>query len=220
MSKRKIYDFLGDLRENNSKEWMDENRERYHEAKDSWLKEVAVYLERLKKYDPEIAALKPKQCIMRINNNNVFHPDKPTYKDSFGFDPYKGRGRVSFYFHLSPSGSFIAGGLYHPSPEQLRKMRAAIDYNGQQLLDIVNAPAFNDFFGGFSETEDALKTSPQGYDQAHEHIELLRLKNYVVLREVTQKEVIADDFVETIEKAYRLMQPFNAYLREAVEFEE
>jgi uncharacterized protein (TIGR02453 family) len=220
MSKRKIYDFLSDLRENNSKDWMDENRERYHEAKDIWLESVAIYLDRLKQYDPEIAALKPKQCIMRINNNNVFHPNKPTYKDSFGFDPYKGRGRVSFYLHLSPSGSFIAGGLYHPSSNQLKKMRAAIDYDGQELLDIVNNKQFNDFFGGFAETEDALKTSPQGYNQDHEHIELLRLKNYVIVREVTQKEVLADDFVDTLELAYKLMQPFNEYLRRGVEFEE
>jgi uncharacterized protein (TIGR02453 family) len=137
MSKHKIFDFLQGLRENNSKEWMDENRQRYHEAKDIWLEEVAGFLKRLSPHDSTIEKLSPKQTIMRINNNNMFHPDKPTYKDSFGFDPYKGRNRPAFYVHLSPSGSFLYGGLWRPDSDALKKMREAIDYDGEELMKIV-----------------------------------------------------------------------------------
>jgi uncharacterized protein (TIGR02453 family) len=220
MNKRKIFDFLRDLRENNAKEWMDANRERYHEAKAIWLDEVALYLERLRKHDPKLIAVEPKGTIMRINNNNVFHPDKPTYKDSFGFDPHKGMNRPSFYLHVSPSGSFIAGGLWHPDRDQLKKVREAIDYDGQKLKLLMEQAAMQEFFGGFDADPDALKTSPRDYDIEHRHIDLLRRKNFTVMREVTQEEVLADDFIDTVERGFLTMQPMLAYLELAINFEQ
>lgn len=220
MNKRKIFDFLRDLREHNSKEWMDENRQRYHEAKAIWLEEVAGYLKRLAQHDPTIEKLPPKKTIMRINNNNMFHPDKPTYKDSFGFDPYKGRNRPAFYVHLSPSGSFLYGGLWRPDAEALKKIREAIDYNGHELRKIVEKNSFQDFFGGLDDDAEALKTSPQGYSSDHPHIELLRRKNLTISRPLTQEEIISPDFVDTVEQGFVEMAPFLAYLRQAVEFEE
>ncbi|WP_420458185.1 hypothetical protein [Neolewinella sp.] len=37
------------------------------------------------------------------------------------------------------------------------------------------------------------------------------------MRDVTQEEVIADDFVNLVEQAHLELQPFNAYLRRAIE---
>lgn len=219
MSKRKIFDFLRDLRENNSKEWMDAHRERYHAAKEIWLEEVALYLKRLRKHDPKLVAVRPKDTIMRINNNNMFHPDKPTYKDSFGFDPHKGMDQPSFYLHVSPSGSFIAGGLWHPDRDQLKKVREAIDYDGEHLKELMAGEEVQAFFGGFDEDPDALKTSPRDYASDHRHIDLLRRKNFTVMREVTQQAVLADDFVDTVERGFLAMQPLLGYLERALDFE-
>lgn len=219
MDKRKIFSFLSDLRDNNDKAWMDENRPRYHEAKDIWLNEVTRYLNRLAQHDPEFEHLPPKKTIMRINNNNVFHPDKPTYKSHFGFDPYKGRNRPAFYLHVSPDGCFLAGGLWHPDAEPLKLVREAIDYDGEALKKIVSTSAFTAFYGGLEADADALKTSPKGYGKDHRHIDLLRRKNFTVMRELTQAEVLAPDFVDTLEEGFILMNPFLAYLRRALAFE-
>jgi|AntRauTorckE5430_2_1112549.scaffolds.fasta_scaffold00874_4 uncharacterized protein (TIGR02453 family) len=219
MNKRKIFDFLRDLRDNNDKAWMDEHRARYHEAKDIWLEEVALYLSRLARYDPQLEHLSPKKTIMRINNNNVFHPDKPTYKSHFGFDPYKGRNRPAFYLHISPDGCFLAGGLWHPDAESVKLLREAIDYDGEEVKKIVADPDFVAFYGGLDEDTDALKTSPKGYGKDHRHIDLLRRKNFTVLRELTQEEVTATGFVDTVEEGFVLMRPFLGYLRGALAFE-
>ena len=216
MNKRPIFDFLRGLRANNSKDWMDAHREEYHAAKAIWLDEVQPYLERLGPYDTHIDMLEPKQTIMRINNNNVFHPEKPTYKHHFGFDPYKGKDNPAFYVHLEPGNSFIAGGVWHPTPGALKALRGAIDYDGEKLQEIVAAPDFAAYFGGWDEDAQALKTSPRDYDESHRHIELLRRKNFTVTHEVTQEEVLADNFVDEVERAFRLLQPFNAYLRRAI----
>ncbi len=220
MGKRQIFDFLRDLRDHNSKEWMDEHRDRYHAAKETWLEETQGFLDRLKQHDPSLGQLRPKDCIMRINNNNVFHPDKPTYKDHFGFDPNKGRDRVSYYVHVSPSGSFIAGGMWHPSSEKLKMIREAVDYDASILAEMDKQGPVYDFYGGLAEDEDALKTSPRDYPADHPHIGLLRRKNFVVMREVTQQEVLSDGFTDLVEEGFVAIRPLLGYLQEAIDFTE
>ena len=129
----------------------------------------------------------------------------------------KGGDEPLIYVHLSPKHSFIAGGLHNPDNKVLKSIRGAIDYDGDKLLDILHAKSFRDFYGELSEDPNKLKTSPQGYDADHEHIELLRRKDFTVMRDVIQEEVIADDFVDLVEQAYLELQPFNAYLKRAME---
>ena len=144
MNKKKIYDFLRDLTANNSKEWMDANRKRYTEAKEIWLSEIEQILMRLSAHDPAFEKIKPKDTIMRINTNRRFQPNKPIYKDNFAFSP-SSMEEASFYIHLSPQESFIGGGYYRPESAILQKIRAAIDYNGDELKRIVSTPEFKKF---------------------------------------------------------------------------
>jgi uncharacterized protein (TIGR02453 family) len=215
MNKRKIYQFLRDLTENNSKEWMDEHRDRYHEVKEIWLEEVGNILDRLSTYDMALSKVRPRDTIMRINNNLLFHPDRPVYKDNFGFSP-PANNVSGLYVHISPSGSFVAGGLYHPGNEKLKKVRGAIDYDGEKLIEIVESDSFQEFFGGLSSDPEKLKTSPKGYNQDHRHIELLRRKNFVAHHSLTQKEVVSDEFVDIVERAYLELKPLNDYLERAL----
>ncbi|HKK73976.1 MAG TPA: DUF2461 domain-containing protein [Saprospiraceae bacterium] len=215
MNKRKIYQFLRDLSENNSKEWMDENRERYHEAKEIWLEEISNILKRLSKHDAHFTRIKPKDTIMRINNNRMFHPDRPVYKDNFGFSPPDMEGGT-LYLHVSPKESWIGGGLYRPDNDILKSIRAAIDYDGEKLLEIIHADSFQDFFGGLTEDDQKLKTSPQGYTQDHRHIELMRRKNFAAIHPLTQKEVVGDDLVDIVERAYLELKPLNDYFERAL----
>ena len=52
MSFRKLYDFLNELQDNNSKEWMDDHRKHYVELREwfiSWLNEMNAKLANLDK---------------------------------------------------------------------------------------------------------------------------------------------------------------------------
>jgi uncharacterized protein (TIGR02453 family) len=219
MSKKYIFDFLRDLSANNSKEWMDEHRKSYHAAKKSWLNEIEKILALLAKHDPKLQQLKPKDTIMRINNNRRFQPDKPVYKDNFACAIGMDGGKPGFYIHLSPVGSFMGGGIYRPDKEVLEKIREAIDYDGARLRKLVSTPPFTKVFDGLSEDDQALKTSPRNYSQEHPEIELLRRKNFAAIVDLTQKEMIAEDFPERVEEAYLAIQPLNGYLLQAVTFE-
>lgn len=217
MSFYKLYDFLRDLQRNNSKEWMDENRKRYYEVRDwyiDWLDGLNI---ELAKIDDDYHDTSGRKAINRINNNLMFHPDKPVYKDHFGAGmDLGGNGKQGdFYIHLGTSESFIAGGFYKPKKEILDSIRDAIDYNGAEYKKILNKKSFKETFDIINDG-DSLKTAPKGYSQDHEHIDLLRLKTFAVQHDLTQKEVQSADFQEKCIHIYKEMKPFRAYLNKAV----
>lgn len=217
VNKEYIFRFLRDLSDNNSKEWMDANRERYHTAKERWLYEVELILERLVEHDIYFKKFKPKDTIMRINNNRQFHQDRPVYKDYFGCTPTLKEDPIS-RLHISAglSWSFIGGGLWRPEKDVLDKVRDAIDYEGEKLLDIINEKKFQEFFGGLGEDSEKLKTSPQDYSKDHKFIDLLRYKSLTARVTLTQKTVVSDGFVDFVEEAYLTLKPFTTFLEKAI----
>lgn len=215
---RKVFDFLRDLQENNAKEWMHANKDYYQDAKDTWVNQLDEIYKRLAKHDDRYDKIDPSKTIMRINNNLMYQPDKPTYKDYFASSPF-GKKASDLYIHVSPNGSFIAGGVYRVDNKTLKKIRAAIDYDGDKLKNIIQADPFQKFFGGLEEDEEKLKTSPKGYSDDHPHIELLRRKNFIAVRNVTQKEVLTSGFTDLVEEGYLVLRPFIDYMRKAIEFQ-
>ena len=218
MNFRKIYDFLRDLQRNNSKEWMDANRNYYHEVRDEYIAWLNELDRKLQQADAGYTPTDGRKAINRINNNLMFHPEKPIYKDHFGAGlDLGGSGKQGdFYIHLGTNESFMAGGFYKPKKELLDSIRQAIDYNGAELKSLVDKKSFKDMFTGFMHDGNSLKTSPKGYSQDHEHIDLLRMKSFAVQVDLTQKTVIETDFMQLCIDVYMDMKPFRDYLNQAV----
>jgi uncharacterized protein (TIGR02453 family) len=215
---KQILDFLQQLRENNSKEWMDENRKFYEKAKKIWLEKIALMLKELSSIEPDMAFIQPKNTITRINNNRRFHPDRPIYKDNFTFTPSASMVIPSIHVSVSPGNSFIGGGLYMPDNELLSKIREAIDYDGEILESIISEPDFVKFFGGLDEDKNMLKTAPKGYPKDHIHIDLLRRKNFVVIYPMNDELVISNEFIPTVKNSFILMKPLLDYLNKAINY--
>ena len=215
MSFYKLFDFLRDLNKNNHKEWMDANRKRYHEIRDfyiAWLNELDI---QLAKVDSEYSPTTGKQAINRINNNLMFHPDKPVYKDHFGAGLDKQKGKGDFYIHIGINESFVGGGFYKPKKEILDSIRAAIDYNGEEFSEIIDKLSFKANFDHLLQ-DDKLKSSPKGYSNDHRYIDLLRNKSFAVMHPFTQKEILQEDFQQKVIEVYKEMLPFRRYLNHAV----
>ncbi|MGB5941707.1 MAG: DUF2461 domain-containing protein [Leeuwenhoekiella sp.] len=216
MSFHKLYSFLRELQKNNSKDWMDDHRKEYHEVRDfyiDWLNQMDIKLgKNFKDYNHTTG----KKAINRINNNLMFHPDKPVYKDHLGAGLDQEEKQGDFYIHLGTSGSFIAGGFFKSSNKILSSIRDAIDYNGEEFKKIINKASFKKMFGELIDDGDSLKTAPKGFSQDHKHIDLLRRKSFAARHELTQKEVMSDDFDEKVIAIYGEILPFRQYLNKAV----
>lgn len=215
--KQYIWDFFVDLQNNNSKEWMDEHRSRYLSAKQYWLDEVEAVLDRLAQYEDHFSLFDPKDTIQRINNNRMFHPDRPIYKGHFSSSPSGKTDQISkIFFAFGPSFTMIGGGIYRPEKAALKSIRDAIDYDANELLDIINGKKFVKLFGGLSYDETQLKSSPRGYSKDHPHVNLLRRKSFTAGVEPRAEDIINGSLTEMVEDAYLTLRPFNDWLERAI----
>ena len=216
MSFEGLYDFLEELQQNNSKEWMDAHRKRYLSLRNwyvNWLEQLNA---KLAAVDDDYFYTSGKKAINRINNNLLFHPNKPVYKDHFGAGLDQKTKQGDFYIQLGVSESFIASGYWKPDSKLLNSIRQAIDYNGEELISIMEDKTFKDAFGGFIDTDHKLKTTPKGYSKTHPHIDLLRHKTFAVAAQLSREEVMHPDFDQKIVHLYKILLPFRRYLNKAV----
>jgi uncharacterized protein (TIGR02453 family) len=215
MNFQELFDFLLELNQNNSKEWMDAHRKRYERLRDSykkWLQEMDVMLAEV---DPEYFPTLPGKAINRINNNLLYHPNKPVYKDHFGAGLDKRPKTGDFYMHLGIEEKFIGGGFYRPTSDLLKSIREAIDYNGEELVEIIEKPSFERMFGGLYEDEE-LTNAPKGFDKNHPHIDLLKKKTFVVMYDLKLEEILSPNYKDLVKEVYLEMLPFRRYLNKAV----
>lgn len=215
MNFKALLHFLKELDQNNSKDWMDRHRKTYHKLRNEfiqWLDELNL---RLIELDPEYYNTPGRKGINRINNNLMFHPNKPVYKDHFGAGLDKAPNTGDFYIEIGIQGSMLAGGLWRPEPKTLRSIREAIDYDGEHLMAILKKPSFQKTFGGLYEDEK-LKTTPKGFAKDHPHIDLLRNKTFAVVHTLSDEVVLQSNFQDVIIKVYMEMLPFRRYLNKAI----
>lgn len=214
---KKSLSFISDLKKNNHKEWFHANRSRYEEAKGEFLAFIDKLIVEIQAFDPSVGSIDAKSAIFRINRDIRFSKDKSPYKTNFGAFIVPGgkkSGNAGYYFHLDPEGSFAGGGVYHPMPDILKKIRNEIYENAEEFKEIIEGKEFSKYFGDMY--DDRLKTPPKGFPKDFEHIDLLKYKSYIVSRNFDYKTVTGGSLaVETI-KAFRLMYPLNKFINFAL----
>jgi len=218
MSFTDVFQFLDDLQENNNKSWMDENRKRYKSIRSfivSWLDQMN---EQFSKIDPQYTDTSGKKAINRINNNLLYHPNLPTYKDHFGAGLDQITKMGDFYIQIGSNRSFVAGGYWKPTGDLIKSIREGIDYNGDLLKKILSEKTFKKTFGELLDKDEALVKTPQGYEADHPHIDLLKMRTFAVLCPLSRKDVCSVDFNEQCIELYKTMLPFRRYLNQAASF--
>jgi len=117
MIHRNTFEFLRELKLNNSKEWMDGNKEkRYVFAKDDVLALTEELLIEVSEFDVNIsnANLTANKCITRLNRDLRFSKDKTPYKTDYYIILNKdGKNSPSafYYLHIEPKNCFVGGGV-------------------------------------------------------------------------------------------------------------
>lgn len=113
--------------------------------------------------------------IFRAHRDVRFSADKSPYKTNCAAQLPGG------YVSISADELFCGGGLYMPTPEQLKRYRGAVldDTWGAELQEIVATLRTQ----GYEITaHQVLKTAPKGVDTDHPRIELLRHKGIVMTK--------------------------------------
>lgn len=215
MDFKDLINFLQDLNKNNNKEWMDANRKWYHQVRDGFIDWLDVLNSNLLREYDTYYDTPGKKAINRINNNLLYHPNRPIYKDHFGAGLDKRPNTGDFYIEIGLEESMFAGGLWRPEPKKLASIRDAIDYNGEELVAILEKPSFKKTFGGMVE-DVQLTRPPKGFLESHPHIHLLKHKTFAVMTKFSNEELFKPNFNEKLFEVYREMLPFRSYLNQAI----
>jgi len=211
-------DFLSNLKKKNSREWFNDHKEDFEQNRDAFLDFVANLITEIEAFDKDIIGVEPKKSMYRIYRDVRFSKDKTPYKTHFGAYICKGgrsSGNPGYYVHIEPGGnSIIGGGLYHPMPDVLAKIRQEIDYNGDKLVSLFKNKSFNQRMSLYQ--GDKLKRKPKGYDEDNLHIELLKLKSFLVVEEMSDEDILNSDYPEKVIAGFKEMLPFISFLNEGL----
>lgn len=215
---KEILDFLKDLEANNTREWFDQNRDRYDITRKKFLAVAEFLIYQIKQFDDEIPALNPKDCVFRIFRDVRFSNDKSPYKSNYGCYIARGGrkfGFAGYYLHLQPGECFLSGGIYMPPPEHLQAIRQEIYYHPQNYIQLIENKEFKSTFT--LDYADKLKTAPKGYPKDWEYLDLIKNRNYAFGHKVEEKELLAPDFLKTAIELYKIIYPVNRYLNKAID---
>ena len=215
--KKSTLDFLTAIKCNNNREWFIGNRPLYLNAKNNYESFVQEVINEIINFDPILKGLEVKSCVYRFNRDIRFSNDKSPYKSHFGAFIVRGGKKngdrlAGYYFHVEPGRSILAGGAYMPPSPWLTAIREKIDESPDELVKIIKAKNFVKYFGELS--GEKLKSAPKGYPKDHLHIELLKLKSYLVENEVKDKMVLSNDYFDHVINVFKAMKPLNDYLNE------
>ena len=213
--------FLKSLKKNNNKPWFDANRKTYDGAKQDFIGFVQKLINETAKKDKTLVALTAKECIFRINRDVRFSNDKSPYKTNMGASinkaGKKAMASAGYYFHLEPGNSFVGGGIYMPMAPELKKIRQEIDYNWKDFKKIISSAKFKKIYTDLEKTADiSLSRPPKGYEIDNPAIDYLKLKSFIVILPITDKELQSKELIKKAVAAFEALQPLVYFLNQAL----
>lgn len=220
---KQVIAFLRELHDNNNREWFDAHRAEWKRVKTRFAGFTEQLIDGISAFDPSVRGLRVQDCTYRIARDTRFSPDKTPYKEYIGayIAPGGKKSRYAgYYFHVEPDtgegstyGHMLAVGLYCPEPVVLRSVRDEIFDNGAEVeRTIREADAFTLC------RDNTLRRTPKGYPSGSAYDELLRLRELLLERRLTERELLDDGLLERTLEAFRQTQPFVALLNRAVQF--
>jgi uncharacterized protein (TIGR02453 family) len=159
--------------------------------------------------------------LFRIHRDTRFSNNKAPYKEWQGARLFHARSREveapSFYIQLQPGNCFIGAGLWHPEPENLRRVRHFIVDNPGSWAAAAHAKAFRKRFD--LDDSEMLVRPPRGYPADFTHPDDLRRKNHVAIRSIDDVTMTGPRLLSTLGKDLQQLGPFVDYLCAALDLE-
>lgn len=208
-------DFLLQLKQNNNKPWFDAHKPEYLAELNHIESFAGALLQELSKTDV-LENQSGKKSVYRIYRDIRFSNDKTPFKTFWGgsYTRATAARRGGYYFHLEKGNSFFAGGFWGPNAADLKRIRSEFAHNHESFRKILNSKTFKNTFGALQ--GEQLKTSPKGFDADHEAIDLLRFKQFLIIKRFTDEEVLSPLFLEQALETCKNMRPFFDYMSEVL----
>ena len=213
-------EFLAELAANNERAWFQPRKADFERLLKEPLEALCVALgERFQARGIPMQA-DPAKAPFRIYRDVRFAKDKSPYKTNIGASfPWAGEGigdegetsgrsrtanvhSSGGYFHLSPGEIYVGGGYWHPEKPWIDDFRRRLVADPAAFHALVDTPAFHSTFGGLSRDGHALQRVPTGYAADHPEAEILKLKDVIFGRRLSDAEAHSAELPDTIAEIF------------------
>lgn len=195
-----IFDFLRELKQNNSREWMAAHNDEYQKIKALRDETAQKFIDTVASVDPSAAGYPIAQSVYRIMRDTRFSEDKTPYKTHIGIFVCPPLGKKSllsgYYLHLEPGNSLLCGGNYCLPTRYLTAIRKDIRDNIEEYLSIVESPEFKKYFPTVG--YNLLKTAPKGFARDWEYIDYVRPREFGVEISLEDKFFDKKDYMKPL----------------------
>jgi uncharacterized protein (TIGR02453 family) len=220
-------EFLAELAANNERTWFQPRKAEYERLLKEPLEALCVALDELFRERGIPLRADPAKSPFRIYRDVRFAKDKSPYKTNIGAsfpwaeegaDAIEGRSHTANvhssggYFHLSPGEIYVGGGYWHPEKSWLDAFRRRVVDEPAELRRLIDAPAFRKTFGALSRDGHALQRVPTGFPPDHPEAEILKLKDVIFGRRLSDAEAHSPDLPDTIATTFAAAVPLLRYL--------
>ncbi len=203
--------FLADLRDNNNRDWFNENKSRYQRA---FRHQAEAFVDPMTAALTDLTGVAHKSKIFRIYRDVRFSKDKTPYNAHLhiSFLPTDPAAPSAWFFGLDPDGLVLGAGIFAFEKAALIRYRdrvAGID--GEELVEIIDTLTRRGMHLGAPE----LKRVPTGYPAEHPRADLLRRKGMAVWHDFKDtKSATRGDLVATCGKTFATLKPLCDWLNE------
>ena len=212
-------EFLHKLAQNNRRDWFMEHKAEYEAlVLEPALDFISAMEAPLAKLSPRFLCVPKRQggSLLRIYRDTRFARDKRPYKTNVGIhfrhDTFRDIHGPGLYFHIGLDECFLGGGIWHPEPDPLQRIRQHIADRPRPWRDALRAtrgPL------GFSLWGEQLQRVPRGWAADHPQAEDLRRKDFVLAREFDEGVLYGSELIDFVTESYAAMKPFMKFLCES-----
>ncbi|HEY7598597.1 MAG TPA: DUF2461 domain-containing protein [Candidatus Limnocylindrales bacterium] len=222
--KREAIQFLADLAANNERAWFQPRKADYERLLKEPMEQLCVALaERFAERGIPLDA-DPKRSPFRIYRDTRFSKDKSPYKThvaaSFPWVDRPGTPTAEVdagahanggYLNFQPGEMYLGGGMWMPHRERLEAFRRAVRDEPDRVRAALEEPGFVAWFGG-AHSHEQLKRVPPGYPPDHPLADMLRWKDVIFGRRLSDREVLSKDLPDLIADGYAAAMPVFRFL--------
>jgi uncharacterized protein (TIGR02453 family) len=208
---------LKDLRAHNDRDWFVANKERCERdliepARDL----VRGLLERLAKPFPRLRGSDAKVggSLTRLNRDVRFSKDKQPYHSHLGMHFWHESGAKmevpGFFLRVDPAEVLVATGMHGPEPDDLLRIRKAIDADPAGWDRAVRSPAFQKAWSGLE--GETLKRVPAPWPPDHRHADDLRRKDFTAFARWKSSDASKAGFADRVVAQWETSAPLMDFL--------
>jgi uncharacterized protein (TIGR02453 family) len=217
----RTFTFLSGLKANNTKEWFNDHRAAYEDAKANLIEVATKLTSEVARFDDAIrqSGFDPTKAVTRMTRDMRFSKDKTPYKTEFFVmirsSPHFQRV-AGYSLHIEPGGSYASAGIFRTERGPLSKIRSQISNRFTEWKAIVESPDVRRQFPDGFIAPNVLKNGPKGFDKDDPAIEYLKLEGFSLNHRMTDAAMSGDGALSESVGAHRTASPLVDFINTVV----